>query len=194
MTIEGSLLSKLHPETLSLFFNPAQRRFEKQVRLYRHRVYGFAVYFLGKKAEAEDVTQEVLLKLWEHQDKLDEDRLLGWLLRVTRNACVDALRKRKAYRNIVAPAPDDLGRAPGVEPMPDDDAEAADFQQHLRRALCRLDEPYRSIVILREVQDLKYEEISGAMNLPLNTVKVYLHRARKKLRDELSEVLEYETA
>lgn len=140
------------------------------------------------------MTQEVLLKLWEHQDKLDEERLLGWLLRVTRNACVDVLRKRKAYHNVVAPTSEDLGYAPDHDPMPDDDAEAADFQQHLRRALSRLAEPYRSIIILREVQDMKYEEISGAMNLPLNTVKVYLHRARKKLRDELSEVLEYENA
>ena len=59
--------------------------------------------------------------------------------------------------------------------------------------MSRIAEPYRSIVILREVQELKYEEISGAMNLPLNTVKVYLHRGRKMLREQLSEVMHRET-
>lgn len=170
-----------------------QRRFDRHVRTYQHRVFGFAVYFLGDRTEAEDVTQDVFLRLWQHRADVDEDRLLGWLLRVTRNACVDALRKRKAHRNLITADTDALGHAPGEGPTPDACAEAADFQGHLERALARIAEPYRSIVILREVQELKYEEISGAMNLPLNTVKVYLHRGRKMLREQLSEVMHRET-
>lgn len=171
---------------VSFTLDPAQRRFERLVHQYQHRVYGFARYFLGRQMLAEDVTQEVLLKLWEHLDEVDEDRLLGWLLRVTRNACVDKVRKNTSYRKVVAQAPEDgLDHALDDGLTPDAEAEAADFQRHLTRALARLAEPYRSIVILREVQDMKYEEISGAMDLPLNTVKVYLHRARKMLRTEL---------
>ena len=172
----------------------AQRRFGQHVQKYQHRIFGFAVYFLGDRTEAQDVTQDVFLRLWQHRDAVDEDRLLGWLLRVTRNACVDALRKRKAQRNVMTPDTDALGYTPGTNPTPDACAEAADFQGHLERALTRIAEPYRSIVILREVQELKYEEISGAMNLPLNTVKVYLHRGRKMLREQLSEVMHRETA
>lgn len=164
------------------------------MRTYQHRVYGFAVYFLGNRTEAEDVTQDVLLRLWQHRDTVEESRLLGWLLRVTRNACVDALRRRRVYRNLMTPDDERLGQAAAGDPTPDDDAEAADFQRHLRRALAQIPDPYRSIVILREVQELKYEEISGAMDLPLNTVKVYLHRGRKMLRQHLSEVLHREAA
>ena len=151
------------------------------------------MYFLGDRTEAQDVTQDVLLRLWQHRDNVDEDRLLGWLLRVTRNACVDALRKRKAQRNVMTSDSEALEYTPGQGPTPETSAEAADFQGHLERALRRMAEPYRSIVILREVQELKYEEISGAMDLPLNTVKVYLHRGRKMLREHLSEVMHRET-
>ena len=179
--------------TLGFLDSHPQRRFERHVRKYQHRVFGFAVYFLGDRTEAEDVTQDVLLRLWQHRDNVDEDRLLGWLLRVTRNACVDALRKRKAQRNVMTSDTEALAYTPDADPMPDACAEAADFQRRLERALNRIAEPYRSIVILREVQELKYEEISGAMNLPLNTVKVYLHRGRKMLREQLSEVMHRET-
>lgn len=178
---------------MSFSFGQAQRGFERSVQRYQHRIYGFAVYFLGDRIEAQDVTQDVLLRLWQHRSEIEEDRVFGWLLRVTRNACVDALRKRKTRRNIMTPDTDALGYAAGADPMPDACAEAADFQGHLGRALSRIAEPYRSIVILREVQELKYEEISGAMNLPLNTVKVYLHRGRKMLREHLSEVMHRET-
>lgn len=179
---------------VSFLVSQSQRRFEQNVKKYQNRVFGFAMYFLGDRAEAEDVSQEVLLRLWHHHEDLEDDRLLGWLLRVTRNACVDALRKRKSRLNVMTPTSDDFGHAAAKEPTPDADAEASDFQVHLRSALDKVAEPYRSIVILREIQELKYEEISGAMNLPLNTVKVYLHRGRKMLREHLSEVLHRETA
>lgn len=77
-------------------------------------------------------------------------------------------------------------------PLPDVQANSAIFQDHLRRALDTLEEPHKSIVMLREIQEYKYEEISEALDLPLNTVKVYLHRARKALRKELKEVMRNE--
>ena len=174
--------------------NSEYRRFEKLVLGYQHRVYGFAFYLLGDREEAEDVTQEVLLRLWTHRDGVDEDRVLAWLLRVTRNACVDELRRRTTYHNLVDVNTERLDYASGGGLTPDAETEQADFQERLQHALNRLAEPYRSIVILREIQDMKYEDIGDALGLPLNTVKVYLHRGRKMLREQLSEVLERETA
>ena len=78
--------------------------------------------------------------------------------------------------------------------LPDRQASASIFREKLDDALDALDEPYKSIIILREIQEYKYEEISSALDLPLNTVKVYLHRARKALRKELTEVSRYEYA
>ncbi len=168
--------------------------FEQQVRQYQNRVFGFAQYFMKDREAAQDVTQDVLIRFWEHHSEVDDDRTLGWLLRVTRNACIDALRKRKTRRNAVTVNTDGLDRATSPRTSPADAAEASDFRSHLEEALDEVDEPYRSVIILREIQNLKYREISDALNMPMNTVKVYVHRGRKKLRKQLAEVIEYEAA
>lgn len=167
--------------------------FEQQVRQYQDRVFGFAQYFLKNREAAQDVTQDVLIRFWEHYDEVDDDRALGWLLRVTRNACIDVLRKRKTRRNAITVNTDGLHRATSPAPSPAADAESADFRDHLEQALDGVDEPYRSVIILREIQNLKYREISEALDMPMNTVKVYVHRGRKKLRKQLTEVIDHET-
>jgi RNA polymerase sigma-70 factor, ECF subfamily len=172
------------------------RAFEKLADRHRDRIFTFACYILGNREEAEDVTQEVLVRLWKNLDSLEDARVLPWILHVTRNACIDSLRRRKKYRAVVAPDPEGetVARAKSPAPGPGAAAETADFQAHLQRALESLAEPYRSIVILREVQDLRYEEISATLDLPLNTVKVYLHRGRRKLRESLREFVTHGTA
>jgi RNA polymerase sigma-70 factor (ECF subfamily) len=165
------------------------RAFEKTVDRHRDRIYTFACYWLGDRDEAEDVTQEVFVRLWKHWDSLEEPRRLPWLLHVTRNACIDALRRRKTYRALVASDPEGetMTRVASPGPGPGAAVETAEFGERLQRALGDLAEPYRSIVILREVQDYRYEEIAATLRMPLNTVKVYLHRGRRKLRDRLRE-------
>lgn len=159
---------------------------------YQNRVYGFAYHYLGNREEAEDVTQEVFIRLWKHRENIDEEQPLGWLLRVTRNASVDAIRRRKTYTNAVSVNTELLDFAHGADPLPDTNTEQSDFRSHLLKAVETLTEPYRSIVILREIQELRYQEICEALDLPLSTVKVYLHRARKTLRNQLQEVLQRE--
>lgn len=168
--------------------------FDEQVRRHKDRVYGYACYMLHDRQEAADVTQEVLMRFWHHFDELDTDRTLGWLMRTTRNACIDALRKRQSQRRVMEANPDAVAAATEQGPTPARRAESADLQHHLKQAMARLDEPYRSVVILREVQGLAYKDISGALDMPLNTVKVYLHRGRKKLRTQLKEITDYELA
>ena len=162
---------------------------EEVVQRYQRRVFTFARYFLGQREEAEDVTQEVLIRLWRSADGLDTERLGAWLLRVTRNACYDRLRQRRTAAAFVAPDVDPEVAETAASPAPDPSAlaETAEFKRHLLAALGRLEEPYRSILILREVQDLKYREISDALDLPLNTVRVYIHRGRQRLREEWKE-------
>jgi RNA polymerase sigma-70 factor (ECF subfamily) len=168
--------------------------FEQQVRQYQDRVFGFAQYFMKNREAAQDVTQDVLIRFWEHHEEVDDDRTLGWLLRVTRNACIDALRKRKTRRNAVTVNTEGLNRAQSTKRAPDDEAEASDFRDHIEVALDHVDEPYRSVIILREIQHLKYREISEALDMPMNTVKVYVHRGRKKLRNQLSQVTHHEVS
>jgi RNA polymerase sigma-70 factor (ECF subfamily) len=165
--------------------------FEDTAQKYRRRVYSFARYLLSNREEAEDVTQEVLLRLWRHQRGLDEERLGAWLLRVTRNACYDLLRKRRSDAALAHGASLDDEEAREVasaEPDPQARAEAADFRRRLLAALSELEEPYKSTIILREVQGLPHREIGEALGIPEVTVRVHLHRGRRKLRERLREV------
>ncbi len=155
-------------------------------------MFGFAFHFLGDREEAEDVTQEVFIRFWNHRQEVDGGQPIGWLLRVTRNASVDALRRRNAYRKTISGDSDRVDFAQGDAPGPARDAESSDFRALLNLAVDRLGEPYKSLIILREVQDLSYQEIADTLELPLTTVKVYLHRARKMLRDHLTEVMHRE--
>jgi len=166
-------------------------RFRELVSKHKDWVFTFAVYNLGNREEAEDVTQEVLMRLWKNMESLKSETISAWIRRVTTNACIDTVRKRRAYRaRIVASGEvEDFSQAVSHELDPSVSAEGSELRGHIRRALSALEEPYRSIVIQREIQGLKYNEISEALQLPLNTVKSYLHRARRMLRDELREVV-----
>ena len=146
---------------------------------------------LGSYDDARDVSQDVLIRLWRHRDPIPEAKVLPWLMRVTRNACIDVLRRRKMVRELTVNGADveDISHD---ELTPSERMEQEDERRLVEQALDQLSEPYRSIVILRELQHLKYEEISGAMDMPMNTVKVYLHRGRKMLREQLSEMIEVE--
>ena len=163
--------------------------FRAMVEQCRNRIYNLAYYSLGTREEAEDVTQDVFLRLWEHWSEVTQAQAMPWLIRVTRNACIDRHRKRQTHRAMLAaPGAEDCPANPS--PMGSDpqlSLERDDLRQAVERALSLLDDPYRTIVILREIQSFSYADISEALQMPLNTVKVYLHRGRQMLRTELRE-------
>jgi len=170
------------------------RRFRKLCERHRDRVYTFAWYFLGNREDAEDVAQEVLIRLWDHWQEVESARLPAWITRVARNACLDLLRKRKSYRGVVSGEGDEeaLARVASGEPNPEKLVEASEFQRQLECALQTLPEIHRTVVVLREIQGLKYDEIAESLGLPLNTVKVYLHRGRRELREQLKKSMDDE--
>jgi len=162
---------------------------DQAIESHQHQIYATAYCLLRDRAEAEDVTQEVLVRLWRNHARLDPVRLKAWLIRVTRNVCIDVMRRRKrddaalhrdAGLQAVASLP--LDRAPAHSVL-----ELSELGSRVAAALDALSEPYRSIVVLREVPGMSYEEVGQALDLPLNTVKVYLHRGRRRLRDALRE-------
>lgn len=166
--------------------------FQDLVEQEKNRVFTFAMYYLSCPAEAEDVTQEVLIKLWESFDRLDLSTAGAWLSRVTRNLCFDRLRRlrvRRAYAQEKQAEPAPVGLTPST---PEAATAASVFNEHLQKALADLPEPCRSVVLLREVQGFKYEEIAECLTMPLNTVKTHLFRGRRILRATLKETHGYE--
>ncbi len=164
--------------------------FDTAAERHSRRVYTFASYLLGDSSEAEDITQEVLIKLWTRGRDVDSDRLGAWLLTVTRNACTDVLRRRQRSTQIIPIRRESTFPVdpPSSDPSPESRAAGAQLGTQIVQALGELAEPARSVIILREIQGLSYREISEILQMQLNTLKVTLHRARRKLRESLKEV------
>lgn len=157
--------------------------FQDTVRDHKDRLFGLAVHLTGDRAEAEDVVQESFIKLWQQDPEPPAAAVLPWLLTVTRNGSLDRLRKRR-----LVPAEQAVLEAhPDTAAGPDRRVAGDEFGERLQSAVAGLREPYRSLVVLREIQGLEYQTIAETLSLSLSQVKVYLHRARRKLRQELSE-------
>lgn len=164
-------------------------RFNAAFADHKNAVHTFAAYYLGDGTEADDVTQEVFIKLHRHLPVVEPGRERAWLMTTTRNACIDTLRKHKSHAKMVqlrAKEPTAEGNGQTADP-PDETLESQEFLSQLERAVAELDEPYRSIVMLREMQELSYAEICEALDMPMSRVKVYLHRGRRRLREVIRE-------
>ena len=144
---------------------------------HQKRIYGLAYQYMTNREDAEDVTQEVLLRLWDHNSGLTGEAQEAWIYRVTRNACLDALRRRKSYRSVVGTQAGEpaVQNAPAVE---------ANLLQHLgiEEALNRLAEPYRTVIWLRYFEGLSCKAIGQKLGMPLSTVRVYLCRGKRRLQ------------
>lgn len=154
-------------------------RFRLAVLQHDRVVYRFAAALLRDRREAEDVVQETFLHYWQHGSTVEQPR--AWLLRVARNACLDRLRKSG---RLVSHEQAEL-------PEPSDDRDPAwHYEQRelsavLQKCVDTLPEPQRSLIVLFDVQGADGATCARVLDLSVNQVKVYLHRARRKLREQL---------
>ena len=148
------------------------------VRHYR-LVYRVAYGLLMDAHEAEDVTQEAFLRLWQRGGSVRGTR--EWLLTVARNACLDRLRKRRDY-SVAEPEEID---ARSDERDPAWHFDQKDLACRLQALIGTLPEPQRSLIVLFDMHGQSGEACSRILGLSVNQVKVYLHRARRRLRREL---------
>lgn len=157
-------------------------QFRQWTNQYQDQVWSLARYLLKDTGEAEDASQEAFIRLWHHRETVAQERVKPWLLRVTRNICLDRLRSRRHEL--------ELSEEHSVDTEgPLQRMEQGERAHGLRAAIAGLGEPYRSLVVLRDLQQHSYEDIASVTDLSLAQVKVYLHRARKKLREQLAEVM-----
>jgi RNA polymerase sigma-70 factor, ECF subfamily len=160
------------------------RELEFKVLCGRHRdeIYRYALGMLANQPDAEDAAQEVLLRLWNHLPTINPFNLRAWLFRTTRHYCLDQIRRRS---HRAAPVlVDDEAMAEWPDELAVNPSSAADSTFRLeqaRKALLKLPEQLRSVFVLYEVNGLRYREIANTLGIPINTVKVYLSRAREKL-------------
>ena len=157
------------------------RQFRRWVDQHQNEAWTLARYLLKDAAEAEDAVQEAFIKLWNHRDNVDPARVKPWLMKVTRNTCLDRLRRRRNEVEF-----EDYLSADTRGPM--FGLQQSELGRWLKQTIGSLKEPYRTLVILRDIYQHSYDEVASATELSLTQVKVYLHRARKELREQLAEV------
>ena len=158
--------------------------YEAAVLEHKDRVHSYARRILRDHEDAKDVTQECLVRLWRDHERVDPGAgCRSWLLRSAHNMCVDRLRRRSTRPETARQddAPDPVDGRPG----PDRLTSSAEVGDRLERALLDLDHRDRSIVLLREVEGLAYDEIAELLGVKMGTLKATLHRAREKLRHAL---------
>jgi RNA polymerase sigma-70 factor (ECF subfamily) len=148
------------------------------LRHYR-TVYRFSAAMLGDAAEGEDVTQDSFTALWTEKQRVENVK--HWLLRVARNRCLDRLRKSGRFMTDEQPAGSDLGESRD----PAWHYEHAELAECLKRHIDELPEPQRSLVVLFDLRGQSGASCADILGISENQVKVYLHRARRRLRMQL---------
>ncbi len=170
---------------------------EEIVRLYNRRIYNLCYRFTNSPDNAEDLTQEVFIRVYRTLASYDVEKgaFTTWVTTLTRNLLVDHFRRSRQDRltdSIDAgmseeqdsPAVSDRLRDPG--PNPADHLASQETQKLVRRALARLSPDLREAVILRDLQDMDYKEIAHVLRVPEGTVKSRINRGRMELARLLS--------
>jgi RNA polymerase sigma-70 factor (ECF subfamily) len=163
--------------------NGEQAAWDDVVRLYRRKVFNIAYKFVGRHDLAEDLTQEVFLKLYRALDTFDRRaNFQTWLISVSRNLCIDHYRSVRKEREVVNRDVDPAELTPpSGERSAQSILEQRDRVRLLRRALDTLPPALRTAVMLRDIQELTYQEIAQRLALPEGTVKSRINRGRTEL-------------
>lgn len=156
---------------------------EEVARDHGRRIYNFAYRLTGNPDDASDLMQEVLLRVRRGLAGYTPGSLEGWLWRITRNAFLDDVRRKK--RRPTVALPDDDRTAFGPVPEPEDVLAESQLPSHLQEALLGLPFAFREAVVMCDVVGLTYDEISEATGVPVGTVRSRIHRGRKMLRGML---------
>ena len=170
-----------------------ERAFIELVQLYQVRVYKLVVRMLGRRDEAEDMAQEVFVQVFKAVGTFRGDsRLSTWVYRIAVNLCKNRIKylgRRRSDAQDEFEATEDRSEhsgAPGVTTgegaRPDQLVEGYQMQRVVERAIGEMDPDFREILVLRDIEDLTYEELCEITGLPEGTVKSRLHRARAMLK------------
>jgi RNA polymerase sigma-70 factor (ECF subfamily) len=168
-----------------------RRAFAELVERYSGPVFNLAYRLTHDRPEAENIAQETFLRAYRALPRSDWQRpFRPWLFTIAANLCRDRARQRRewSFTDLVDETGDEsvADEWPDEAPLPAERLEEDELRQALQRAVDALPPAYRAAVVLRYTEGLSYEQIAVALNLPLNTVRTHLSRARQRLRTALA--------
>ena len=155
---------------------------EQIIARFRRKVFHISYKFTGRHDDAEDLTQEIFLKLFRSLDKFNREADFStWLSSVARNYCIDRYRAGRREREVVVEDLVAFDLAPASSGNPHRALEDQDRRSLLREGLTLLPEKLRQAVVLRDLQGLSYQEMADQLRLPEGTVKSRINRGREEL-------------
>lgn len=170
--------------------------YDEFMNLFGRRLLGFGMRMCGDRDDAQEVVQDTLLKTFQSvQDLKSREAFAGWLYRIATNACLMKRRKSKFFSADVPlddVMPDRaalLQGSPAWNRLPDQAAQDGELQTKIRTAVLRLPEAYKSVLVLRDLEGLDTEEAAQALGLSTDVVKMRLHRARARVRNDIEAYL-----
>ncbi len=159
--------------------------FKTKILPIKNRLFRFALGILGQAAEAEDVVQEVFIKLWNNRQQIANiSNIEAWCITATKNLSIDKLRSKHQRLQPIAAGFDLQDQSAN----PYEAVVAHDVFDQVRNLMNGLPDKQRDIMQLRDIEGMSYQEIAEALSVPMDQVKVYLFRARKAVREGLLEI------
>ncbi len=167
--------------------------FESIVERYKKKVYYIAYDIVGNHHDAEDISQEVFIKMYRTLSRFRKDaKMSSWLYQIAVNTSIDVLRKRKSKPLLnaldleEAETHENPPGSTGGKDDPERRAVASLMQEHIQKALCKITPQERTVFVMRHYNEFKIREIADVLEVSSGTVKSLLFRALKKLRKELA--------
>jgi RNA polymerase sigma-70 factor (ECF subfamily) len=190
-----SLTTLPDADVVALAKNGREDAFRELVRRYERPVFSLIFRMVRDRETAEDLAQETFIKVLNHIDRYrPEFKLSSWLFKIANNLTIDHLRKRTVDTISIEGSPHASTAAEieatsiEVESRGEsalEEMESRELGSAIEAAIAKLRPEYKSCILLRHVEGRSYEEIAATLDLPLGTVKTYIHRARRELRDAL---------
>jgi RNA polymerase sigma-70 factor (ECF subfamily) len=164
-----------------------QVAWDQIVRMHWRKVFNLAYKFVGRHDEAEDLTQDIFLKIFKALHTFDRRaNFQTWLISISRNLCIDHYRSVRKERETMAREVDSADLMPvSRERGPHAELEQIDLRQLIRQALAELPPALKEAVVLRDLQEFSYQEIADKLGLPEGTVKSRINRGRLELARQL---------
>ena len=178
-------------ELIATFQNGNEQAYIELVRRYRNRLMTFVFRFLGDMDLSEDIVQDTMVKVYTHKHYYKEiAKFSTWIYTIAGNFAKTELRKRKRRKVTLLShmnTDDRKYQIPSTELKSEDIVQGEYAERDIQKAILQLPLHFRTVVILRDIQELSYEEISKIVNVPLGTVKSRINRARLQLQQALKE-------
>ncbi len=161
------------------------RDFKTNILPVSKKLLRFATHFLKDEDEAKDVVQDVFLKLWQKMDELEKiENVEAFAMRMTRNRCLDVIRAGKTIP--ISAETDRRMKEESVDVL--EQFEFTESANQIKKLIDKLPDLQRTVMLMRDIEQLSYEEIAETTDLQLNAIRVNLSRARKKVRDEFLKI------